>query len=77
MKHETHTVRAMIVTFLNSRIKHNQPDFHAQELRDYVNSWGIRTAPASADRILRDVKKRGVGNYIVTNRNQSRYRAVK
>jgi len=48
--------------------------FHAQELRDYVGKHGV--APASPDRILRDLRKRGVIGYVVVSRTKSLYRVT-
>ena|SRR5215207_3739731 len=48
--------------------------FHAQELRDYVGEHGV--APASPDRILRDLRKRGLVGYVVVSRTKSLYRVT-
>jgi hypothetical protein len=51
--------------------------FHADELRAYaVAETGI-AAPASADRILRDLRLRGVIDYVVVNRRASLYEVIK
>lgn len=42
--------------------------FHASELREAVGG-----APASADRVLRDLRRRGVIGYAVTDRARSQY----
>lgn len=47
--------------------------FHADDLRDSVREQCGRVAPASADRVLRDLRKKGEINYEVTNRRQSLY----
>ena len=52
--------------------RHGQPNFHADDLRDYVSAH-VQTAPASADRILRDLRARGEIGYTVTNRRKSLY----
>jgi len=56
---------------------HLNQEFHADDMRRYVaervNGY---IAPASADRILRDLRQKGVVNYKVTNRRQSLYRAL-
>ncbi len=49
--------------------------FHAQELRDYVAAL-VHVAPASPDRIMRELRKRGVLNYEVVNRRESLYRKL-
>lgn len=47
--------------------------FHADELRRHViRETGI-TAPASADRILRDLRQQRRLDYIVVNRRESLY----
>jgi hypothetical protein len=52
------------------------PTFHADDLRKFVvRETGI-TAPASADRILRNLRQRGVVNYVVVNRRESLYRVI-
>lgn len=46
-------------------------EFHAKQLHDYV---GSHVAPASADRILRQMRSAGRVNYAVVNRRASLYR---
>lgn len=48
-------------------------EFHADDLRDSVREQCGRVAPASSDRVLRDLRKKGEINYKVTNRRQSLY----
>lgn len=43
-------------------------EFHADELREAVGG-----APASADRVLRDLRRRGVVGYVCVNRRTSLY----
>lgn len=50
--------------------------FHAQELRDFVAKL-VPVAPASPDRILRDMRQREELNYELVSRSQSLYRKVK
>lgn len=48
-------------------------EFHAHELHAYVSEiHGV--APASADRVMRQMRRDGELNYRVLNRAQSRYR---
>jgi hypothetical protein len=47
--------------------------FYADELRQYVMRNVGSIAPASADRILRDLRQRGVVNYEVISRSKSLY----
>ena len=49
--------------------------FHADDLRNFVIKEA-RVAPASADRILRDLRQRGVFDYVVLNRRQSLYQFI-
>ena len=53
----------------------NDPNaaFHADDLRDSVREKCGKVAPASSDRVLRDLRKKGEINYEVTNRRQSLY----
>lgn len=67
-------VRRAIATsvreFCDAHVGH---EFHAQELRDYV-ARVHPTAPASADRILRDLRQRGDVRYVLVSRSRSLYR---
>jgi hypothetical protein len=47
--------------------------FHAEELHQSVLHATGRQAPASADRILRDLRLRGLINYRVISRRESLY----
>ena len=49
--------------------------FHADTLRRHVASRVGSIAPGSADRILRDLRQRGVIDYKVISRRQSLYEA--
>lgn len=59
-----------VLAFCRSRIGR---EFHAQELRDYV-ARVHPTAPASADRILRDLRQRELVQYVLVSRSRSLYR---
>lgn len=48
--------------------------FHADQLRKYVTTKVGVTAPGSADRVLRDLRQRGLIDYEVVNRAKSLYR---
>lgn len=63
-----------IVEFWRERLR-GDPMFTADDLRAHVASIA-ESAPASADRILRDLRQRGVLNYEVVNRAHSLYRAL-
>lgn len=49
-------------------------EFHAKQLHDYV---GAHVAPASADRILRDMRSKNYVGYEIVNRRASLYRITK
>jgi hypothetical protein len=46
--------------------------FHAEDLRRAVSTVSV-TAPASADRVLRDLRQRGLISYRVVSRTESLY----
>jgi hypothetical protein len=46
--------------------------FHAEDLRRAVSNVSV-TAPASADRVLRDLRQRGLISYRVVSRTESLY----
>ena len=50
--------------------------FHAGELHRHVEDATGVSAPASADRILRDLRQRGVLKYRVVSRRESLYEVV-
>ena len=62
-----------ILKFLRRRLANGFTEFHADDLRGSVASE-LATAPGSADRILRDLRKAGVVDYEVVSRSKSLYR---
>jgi hypothetical protein len=50
--------------------------FHADDLRSFVIEE-VHVAPASADRVLRDLRQHGTLDYIVLSRRQSLYQFVR
>jgi hypothetical protein len=50
--------------------------FTANQLRQYVNHHNFGTAPGSADRVMRDLKKKKKINYALVNRAKSLYEAL-
>lgn len=48
-------------------------EFYADDLRNWVNVRAGQCAPGSADRILRDLRKRKLLDYTVLNRAKSLY----
>lgn len=53
-----------------------QRRFVANELRAYVNHHNFGTAPASADRVMRQLKAKNRINYVLVNRAKSLYEAL-
>jgi 1,6-anhydro-N-acetylmuramate kinase len=50
--------------------------FTATELRQYVQHHNFGTAPSSADRVMRNLRKQGKINYALVNRAKSLYQAI-
>jgi hypothetical protein len=63
-----------VAAFLDA---HLNQEFHVDDLRQYVsaNVEGY-VAPASPDRILRDLRQRNKVNYVVVSRSKSLYKAL-
>ena len=59
-----------------SRTPGFEPRFTATELRQYVQRRNFGTAPSSADRVMRNLRKAGRINYVVVNRAKSLYQAI-
>ena len=53
------------------------PRFHADELRRYVIRETGVAAPASSDRVLRDLRQKGRLDYRVVSRRESLYEVIK
>ena len=68
----TSKIGLLVLTYLHLVRRHGGT-FHAKDLHDFD---GPGVAPASADRILRDLRKRGVIDYEVINRRASFYRVL-
>lgn len=62
-----------ILSFARSRKATGQVEFHADELREWVAAR-CTAAPASADRVLRDLRRAGIVSYTIVNRRASLYR---
>ena len=62
-------IGSAVLEFCRARVG---KEFHADELRRFVASKHP-TAPASADRILRDLRRSGDLDYTVTSRRASTY----
>ena len=55
----------------------NHDAFHADELRKHVTEECGDVAPGSADRILRDLRMKGVLDYKVVSRRESLYEILR
>lgn len=67
-------IAGVIIEFCTHRTRRGL--FYAEELRDFVGQCVGATAPGSADRILRDLRQRGVINYRVLSRRESLYEVI-
>lgn len=65
-----------ILKFLRCRMANGFTQFHADDLRGAVAS-AMSTAPGSADRVLRDLRKSGLVSYTVVDRRASLYRILR
>jgi hypothetical protein len=67
-------IREHVIRFIGAHIGE---EFHIEELQRYVHDrvQGY-VAPASPDRILRDLRQKGVLDYEVVSRSQSLYKAL-
>jgi hypothetical protein len=64
-----------VLAFLRARLAEGKPEFVMAELHAHVVTvYGV--APASPDRILRDLRAKGLCDYEVVNRRRSRYRVA-
>lgn len=66
-------IAALIVAFCAERLASGRVEFRADDLRKHIAEQ-TQTAPGSADRILRDLRKRGAVAYVVVDRRASLYR---
>lgn len=62
-----------VLAFCEVRRKINEPRFRADELREHINLSGVAVAPGSPDRVLRELRKRGLVDYEVIDRRRSIY----
>ncbi len=65
-------IAPLVIAFWRAHIDR---EFFVEELRRFITDAKI-AAPASPDRILRDLRQRGVINYIVISRSRSLYRGL-
>lgn len=74
LKRVNANIGSAILGFYNLRMAKLSPEFHAEDLRNYISVvTGKTTAPGSADRILRLKRKKRELNYIVIDRKNSLY----
>lgn len=62
-----------VMSFYVHRVERRAFQFHADELRNWVIAEVDIAAPASADRILRDLRQKGRLDYVLVSRSQSLY----
>lgn len=78
MPQEIKRVTKYVVEFVERSLRENK-EFTARDLRLYVSlqlKGELASAPASADRIMRDQRKKGNINYELVSRRKSLYRAL-
>lgn len=68
-------LRDMVREFLTHRLEHD-PVFHMQDLYEYVSKI-TKVSPTSPGRIMQLLKREGEVDYVVEDRYQSRYRALR
>ena len=73
------TTKDAILDFIKQRLAdtENNGAFTADQLRFYVNNnMEKAVSPSTADRVLRNLRKQNLVNYVVLNRGKSLYRAM-
>lgn len=71
----TKSVGAEIIAFFQNRLTRGRPEFRAHELRTWVYSV-VTCAPASPDRVLRNLRQQGKVSYELVSRPLSLYRVT-
>lgn len=66
-------IGAAILEFYWLRTEAGQPEFHVEDLRRHVNATVGMTAPGSSDRVMRDLRQKGIIFYKLLNRAESLY----
>ena len=70
-------IATAVISFVNMVLTNSlTQEFTASELRSYVSSQVDNVAPASADRIMRQLRQNKIVNYVLVKRQQSLYRAL-
>ena len=67
----SNNIRGHILAFVKDRMASDR-QFRMPELHDYIRK-NARVAPASPDRVLRQLRKQGVIDYRVVSRSASQY----
>ena len=74
------TSAAAVTAFMQQRLANtdeNGAAFTSDQLRFYVNNnMEKAVSPSTADRVLRNLRKQNLVNYVVLNRGKSLYRAM-
>lgn len=74
LKRVSSRISRFVVDFFESLETGSQ--FHAADLKQFVADKNENIAPGSPDRIMRDLRKRGIINYELVSRPKSLYRKV-
>ena len=69
-------IAVAIIAFCIDRLQRREPQFYAEQLRKFVIAETGFAAPASADRVLRDLRQRGIIMYRVLDRRASLYEVI-
>jgi DNA-binding PadR family transcriptional regulator len=62
-----------ILTFCRGRMSTGASRFHAEDLRRYLSYYCINFAPGSPDRVLRNLRAKGLVSYELIDRRNSYY----
>lgn len=72
----TGALASAILRFCRARLATGRSEFYANELREYVQG-SQDSAPASADRVLRALRRDGILDYVVVSRKDSLYKLLR
>ena len=72
----TGAIGRAILRFCRIKLQRGEAEFRADELRAFV-AQAHHGAPASADRVLRQLRRTGQITYVVVNRRASLYRIIR
>lgn len=71
----SNSISYLVERFVTERLLHGPRTFHMRDLHDYIFQ-ATQIAPASPDRILRELRRKGKCNYVVLDRRASLYELV-